>query len=77
MSPTSISAVSNNPEKGAMLLRDLFGKIRQQNKNRDCILSLSSCLAVDGRLGGHFVQGRVNCAAPSPIFQVTAFVFFS
>jgi len=36
---------------------------------RDGVVNLERALVADGRVGGHFVQGHVDCAAPVLVFE--------
>lgn len=50
------------------LIFDLLGETLERTNlktlRRDSRVNLERALAADGRLGGHFVQGHVDCAAP-------------
>ena len=45
------------------LLEETIARTNLKNLQRDDPVNLERALAADGRLGGHFVQGHVDCAA--------------
>jgi riboflavin synthase len=45
------------------LLEETIARTNLRNLQRDDPVNLERALAADGRLGGHFVQGHVDCAA--------------
>ncbi|MEY2564378.1 MAG: riboflavin synthase [Verrucomicrobiota bacterium] len=46
------------------LLGETIARTNLRNLQRAAPLNLERALAADGRLGGHFVQGHVDCATP-------------
>jgi riboflavin synthase len=46
------------------LLGETLERTNLKTLRRDSRVNLERALAADGRLGGHFVQGHVDCAAP-------------
>jgi riboflavin synthase len=51
---------------GETVSRTNLGALR-----RDTLVNLERALAADARLGGHFVQGHIDCTAPIISFQET------
>lgn len=51
---------------GETVSRTNLGELR-----RDSLVNLERALAADGRLGGHFVQGHIDCTAPVLAFEET------
>lgn len=45
------------------LLQETLQRTNLRHLRRDSAVNLERALSVDGRLGGHFVQGHVDCAA--------------
>lgn len=45
------------------LLEETLNRTRMKSLRRDSRVNLERALAADARLGGHFVQGHVDCAA--------------
>src|SRR5438270_6826855 len=45
------------------LLEETIARTNLRNLRRDDRVNLERALAADGRLGGHFVQGHVDCVA--------------
>ena len=45
------------------LLEETLGRTNLKNLRRDSAINLERPLRGDGRLGGHFVQGHIDCAA--------------
>jgi riboflavin synthase len=52
---------------GETVSRTNLGALR-----RDNLVNLERALAVNGRLGGHFVQGHIDCTAPVLAFEETS-----
>ena len=51
---------------GETVSRTNLGSLRRDNR-----INLERALAADGRLGGHFVQGHIDCTAPLVAFEET------
>jgi riboflavin synthase len=51
------------------LLEETLQRTNLKNLRRDSRVNLERSLAADGRLGGHFVQGHVDCAARVQSFE--------
>jgi riboflavin synthase len=51
------------------LLEETLGRTNMRTLRRESRVNLERALAADGRLGGHFVQGHVDCAARILAFQ--------
>jgi riboflavin synthase len=52
---------------GETMSRTNLGALR-----RDSLVNLERALAADARLGGHFVQGHIDCTAPILAFEETS-----
>lgn len=46
------------------LLEETLNRTNLRALRRESVVNLERALAADGRLGGHFVQGHVDCAVP-------------
>lgn len=46
------------------LLAETLNRTNLKNLHREGRVNLERALAADGRVGGHFVQGHIDCAAP-------------
>jgi riboflavin synthase len=46
------------------LLQETIGRTNLKNLRRNSQVNLERALRADGRLGGHFVQGHVDCVSP-------------
>ena len=46
------------------LLEETLERTNLRSLRRDTVVNLERALAADGRIGGHFVQGHVDCVAP-------------
>jgi riboflavin synthase len=46
------------------LLQETLDRTNLKALRRDSRVNLEPALAADGRVGGHFVQGHIDCAAP-------------
>lgn len=46
------------------LLEETVARTNLHNLRQDSFVNLERALPADGRLGGHFVQGHVDCVAP-------------
>ncbi|MEP6686204.1 MAG: riboflavin synthase [Verrucomicrobiota bacterium] len=51
------------------LLQETLDRTNLRSLRRDGVVNLERALAADGRIGGHFVQGHVDCAAPVLAFE--------
>ncbi len=51
------------------LLQETLDCTNLRSLRRDSSVNLERALAADGRVGGHFVQGHVDCAAPILAFE--------
>ena len=51
------------------LLQETLDRTNLRFLRRDGVVNLERALAADGRIGGHFVQGHVDCAASVLGFQ--------
>jgi riboflavin synthase len=51
------------------LLEETLARTNLRFLRRDGFVNLERALAADARLGGHFVQGHVDCAAPLLAFE--------
>jgi riboflavin synthase len=51
------------------LLQETLARTNLRFLRRDGVVNLERALAADGRIGGHFVQGHVDCAAPVLAFE--------
>ena len=51
------------------LLQETLDRTNLRSLRRDSVVNLERALATDGRIGGHFVQGHVDCAAPVVAFE--------
>ena len=54
------------------LLAESLARTNLKNLRPDTSVNLERALAADGRIGGHFVQGHIDCTAPIISFQETA-----
>lgn len=52
------------------LLKETIGRTNLQALRQNSPINLERALRADGRLGGHFVQGHVDCVAPVTAFDV-------
>ena len=46
------------------LLEETLERTNLKNLRRESFVNLERALPADGRLGGHFVQGHIDCAVP-------------
>ena len=53
------------------LLGETVSRTNLGSLRRDNLVNLERALAADGRLGGHFVQGHIDCTAPLRAFEET------
>lgn len=51
------------------LLEETLDRTNLRNLRRGTQVNLERAVAVDGRMGGHFVQGHIDCAAPVLAFE--------
>ena len=51
------------------LLEETLDRTNLKNLRRESFVNLERALPADGRLGGHFVQGHVDCAVPVVAFD--------
>jgi len=51
------------------LLQETLDRTNLRFLRRDGVVNLERALVADGRVGGHFVQGHVDCAAPVLVFE--------
>ncbi len=51
------------------LLKETIARTNLHDLRRDSLVNLERALRADGRLGGHFVQGHVDCVAPIIAFE--------
>jgi riboflavin synthase len=51
------------------LLEETLDRTNLKNLRRDSLVNLERALPVNGRLGGHFVQGHIDCAVPVVAFE--------
>jgi riboflavin synthase len=51
------------------LLQETIARTNLQDLQQDSPVNLERALSADGRLGGHFVQGHVDCVAPIIAFK--------
>ena len=51
------------------LLQETLDRTNLRSLRRDSVVNLERALGTDGRIGGHFVQGHVDCAAPVVAFE--------
>jgi len=54
------------------LLEETLERTNLKNLRRESFVNLERALPADGRLGGHFVQGHIDCAVPVLAFEETA-----
>ena len=54
------------------LLGETVSRTNLGSLRRDSLVNLEPALAADARLGGHFVQGHIDCTAPLLAFEETA-----
>ncbi len=50
------------------LLQETLDRTNLKTVRRESPVNLERALAVDGRVGGHFVQGHIDCVAPIVAF---------
>src|SRR6266478_2395065 len=53
------------------LLKETLDRTNLKTLRRDTPVNLERALAADGRIGGHFVQGHIDCAAKIMSFEQT------
>jgi riboflavin synthase len=53
------------------LLGETVSRTNLGSLRRDHLVNLERALPADGRLGGHFVQGHIDCTAPLLAFEET------
>lgn len=53
------------------LLGETVSRTNLGSLRRDNLVNLERALSADGRLGGHFVQGHIDCTAPLLAFEET------
>ena len=51
------------------LLEETIGRTNLKKLRRNDAVNLESALSVDGRLGGHFVQGHIDCVSRIVAFE--------
>ena len=51
------------------LLEETLDRTNLRTLRRDSLVNLERALAADGRIGGHFVQGHIDCAARAIGFE--------
>ena len=51
------------------LLAETLDRTNLRNLRRDAPVNLERALAADGRVGGHFVQGHIDCASRALTFE--------
>ena len=54
------------------LLEETLERTNLKNLRRESFVNLERALPADGRLGGHFVQGHIDCAVPVLAFDEAA-----
>jgi riboflavin synthase len=54
------------------LLEETLDRTNLKNLRRESLVNLERALPADGRLGGHFVQGHIDCAVPVVAFHEAA-----
>ncbi len=54
------------------LLEETLERTNLKKLRRDSLVNLERPLSASGRLGGHFVQGHIDCATPIVSFAVVA-----
>jgi riboflavin synthase len=54
------------------LLEETLERTNLKNLRRESFVNLERALPADGRLGGHFVQGHIDCAVPVVAFEQAA-----
>jgi len=54
------------------LLEETLERTNLKNLRRESFVNLERALPADGRLGGHFVQGHIDCAVPVLAFEEAA-----
>jgi riboflavin synthase len=54
------------------LLEETIGRTNLKELRPDAGVNLERALAVDGRFGGHFVQGHIDCTSPILAFRERA-----
>ena len=54
------------------LLEETLERTNLKNLRRESFVNLERALPADGRLGGHFVQGHIDCAVPVLAFEEVA-----
>jgi riboflavin synthase len=64
----TVSAVRND-HLSFDLLEETLDRTNLRNLRRGTPVNLERALAADGRLGGHFVQGHIDCAARVLTFE--------
>lgn len=50
------------------LLQETLNRTNLKALSRDSLVNLEPALASDGRIGGHFVQGHIDCTSPIAAF---------
>ena len=59
----------NNDYLGFDLLEETITRTNLHELRKDNPVNLERALSADGRLGGHFVQGHIDCASPILAFD--------
>jgi riboflavin synthase len=54
------------------LLEETIGRTNLKALRRDTPVNLERALSADGRVGGHFIQGHIDCTAPILAFEERA-----
>ena len=54
------------------LLEETLERTNLKNLRRESFVNLERALLADGRVGGHFVQGHIDCAVPVIAFEEAA-----
>jgi riboflavin synthase len=60
-----------NEQLGFDLLNETIERTNLKNVRRDSLVNLERALRADGRLGGHFIQGHIDCTARIAGFKKT------
>ena len=54
------------------LLEETIGRTNLRTLRPDSPVNLERALSADGRFGGHFVQGHIDCTSPISVFEERA-----
>jgi riboflavin synthase len=60
-----------NEQLGFDLLNETLERTNLKNLGHDSVVNLERALRADGRLGGHFIQGHIDCTARIADFKKT------